>query len=61
MPSGRFFRLDGTMNLDLPSGPPVAAIGSDSFWGNDSINICTAVGDQLANIERLSSELSTEY
>lgn len=38
---------------DLPAGPRVAAIGSGTFRGRDSGEICDAVGFQLAHIAGL--------
>lgn len=34
----------------LPSGPRVAVIGSQSFWGDDSEKICTAFGAGLGRV-----------
>lgn len=37
----------------LPGGPRLGVIGSVSFWGKDSKNICAEVGRQLAALEEL--------
>lgn len=37
----------------FPSGPRLAVIGSASYWGRDSGEICEAVGAQLATLEYL--------
>ena len=37
----------------LPKGPRLGVIGSSSFWGGDSRDICGAVGAQLSQLEDL--------
>jgi predicted Rossmann-fold nucleotide-binding protein len=37
----------------LPKGSRLGVIGSASFWGEDSKEICQAVGDRLAALEEL--------
>ena len=37
----------------LPPEPKVVVIGSGSFWGHDTEQICVAIGVQLATIENL--------
>jgi hypothetical protein len=41
------------INRNIPAGPRLGVIGSASFWGKDSKNICAEVGVQLAALEEL--------
>jgi predicted Rossmann-fold nucleotide-binding protein len=49
----RYDREAEEITRQLPKGLRLAVIGSTSFWGHDSKEICRSVGTQLATLENL--------
>lgn len=52
-PSMQYDHEANEISQQLPKGPRLAVIGSASFWGHDSREICKAIGAQLATLEDL--------
>jgi len=51
MTPGQYDREADVISKQLPVGPRVAVVGSTTFWGHDTEEICVTVGTQLAGLE----------